>query len=337
MTALPANRRILLVSRPVGIPQPGDFAIDEAVQEPIHDGQFRIRNLFLSVDPAQRGWANEGSNYAPAVPLGSVMRALAVGRVVETAHADFPVGSHVYGWLGWQHYAVATPADILSQFTAPAAPLSCYAGILGINGLTAHLALNGIGRPRAGDTVLVSTAAGAVGSVVGQLARAQGCEVVGLTGDDDKARLCQARFGYHRADNYKTGTIDTVLDAAVPDGVDVFFDSVGGEILDATLRRMRTGGRIVQCGTASIATWNPAPVGLRNEREVLTRRLSWGGFVIFDHVAEFSGAIAELAAALRSGALAYDEDIRAGLDRAPEALVDLYAGRNRGKVLISLD
>jgi NADPH-dependent curcumin reductase CurA len=337
MTALPANRRILLVNRPVGIPHPDDFAIDEVVQEPIHEGQFRVRNLFLSVDPAQRGWSNEGANYAPAVPLGSVMRALAVGRVVESRHAEFPIGSHVYGWLGWQHYAVATPADILSHFGEPAAPLSCYAGILGINGLTAHLALDRVGRPRPDDTVLVSTAAGAVGSVVGQLARARGCEVVGLTGSDDKARLCETRFGYHRAANYKTGTIDSVLNEVVAEGVDVFFDSVGGEILDAALRRMRAGGRIVQCGTASIAAWNPEPVGPRNEREVLTRRLSWGGFVIFDHVAEFGGAIAELAAGLRSGALVYDEDIRAGLDRAPDALVDLYAGHNRGKVLISLE
>ena len=336
MVALPANRRILLVRRPVGIPQSGDFAIDEAAQEPIRDGQFRIRNLYLSVDPAQRGWVNEGTNYAPAVPLGSVMRALAVGLVIESRHADIPIGSHVYGWLGWQHYAVATPADILSHFAEPAAPLSCYGGILGINGLTAHLALNRIGRPCRGETVLVSTAAGAVGSVVGQLAQAMGCEVAGLTGDDDKVRLCQTRFGYHRAANYKTATIDTVLDAVVPDGVDVFFDSVGGEILDAVLRRMRTGGRIVQCGTASIATWSPDPVGLRNEREVLTRRLNWGGFVIFDHVAHFPGAIAELATAVRSGALTYEEDIRAGLEQAPDALADLYAGRNSGKVLISL-
>jgi NADPH-dependent curcumin reductase CurA len=336
VATLPANRRVLLVNRPVGIPQPSDFAIKETAQSPIADGQFRVRNHFLSVDPAQRGWANEGSNYAPAVPLGSVMRALAVGEIVESRHADFPVGGHVYGWFGWQTYAAATATDVLVHFGEPAAPLSAYAGILGINGLTAHLAFNGIGRPRAGDVVLVSTAAGAVGSAVGQIARIRGCQVVGLTGDDDKALLCEARFGYHRAVNYKSAPIDAVLDAAVPDGVDVFFDSVGGEILDAVLRRMRVGGRIVQCGTASIASWDPTPVGLRNEREVLTRRLSWGGFVIFDHRSDFERTIAELAAALRSGALIHDEDIRDGLEDAPNALVDLYAGRNRGKVLIRL-
>jgi len=328
------NRRVLLVKRPTGIPQPDDFAFDEAPIGAVGEGRFLVRNLFLSVDPAQRGWASEGTNYSSPVPLGGVMRALAVGQIVESRHADFPEGSYVYGWLGWQSCAVIGPEEVLVHVTAPRLPLSAYAGILGINGLTAYLALNRIGRPEAGETVVVSTAAGAVGSIVGQLARSMGCIVVGLTGDDAKVAICRDRFGYHEALNYKAGPIETLLAEAAPTGIDVFFDNVGGTILDGALRAMRVGGRVVQCGTASIASWVPPPTGLRNEREVLTRRLSWGGFVIFDHVARFADATERLTALIESGEVRYDEEIRNGIEAAPQALLDVYAGRNRGKMLV---
>jgi NADPH-dependent curcumin reductase CurA len=337
MASPETNRRVLLVKRPTGIPQPDDFGFDHVALEPVGEGRFRVQNLYLSVDPAQRGWASDGTNYAPPVPLGGVMRALAVGVIVESRHADFPSGAHVYGWFGWQDYAVAQPADVLTLFGAPEVPLSAYAGVLGINGLTAYLALDRIGRPEAGETVLVSTAAGAVGSIVGQLARAAGCQVIGLTGDDDKVALCRDRFGYTHAFNYKAGPVETMLAEAAPTGVDIFFDSVGGDMLDAVLRVMRVGGRVVQCGTASVASWVPAPTGLRNEREVLTRRLSWGGFVIFDHQGRFPETMQALVKMIRSGSISYDEDIRHGIEQAPQALVDVYAGRNRGKMLIVPD
>ena len=333
--SLPAsNRRVLLAKRPVGIPQAGDFRLDEAPLEPVGDGQFRVRNIYLSVDPAQRGWANEGTNYADPIPLGGVMRALAVGVVVESRCADVPEGLHLYGWFGWQDYAVAGPEAILTRIEAVAAPLSAYAGVLGMNGLTAWLALTRVGRPEAGNTVLVSTAAGAVGSLVGQLARSSGCRVVGLTGDDAKVALCTARFGYHAAANYKLGDLAATVSALASDGIDVFFDNVGGPILDCAIRQMRVGGRIVQCGTASIANWTPPPSGPRNEREVLTRRLQWGGFVIFDHVAGFPQALAELAQRVADGSLTYEEDIQAGYEHAPNAIARLYAGENVGKSLI---
>ncbi|MFN3727643.1 MAG: NADP-dependent oxidoreductase [Allosphingosinicella sp.] len=330
------NRRVLLVRRPTGIPQPDDFAFDEAPVPPLGDGQFLIRNLYLSVDPAQRGWAADAANYAKPVPLGSVMRALAVGVVVESRHPRFPVGSHAYGWFDWQDFAVAEPSDVLTRFDEPEVALSAYAGVLGINGLTAWLAFHNLGRPARGDTVLVSTAAGAVGSIVGQLAQAAGCRVVGLTGGDDKAELCRSRFGYDVALNYKTGAIEALLADAAPDGLDIFFDNVGGAILDAGLRQMRVGGRVVQCGTASIPSWSPPPEGLRNEREVLTRRLAWSGFVIFDHQPLFGETMGELVAMIRDGTLVYDEDLRRGIESAPEALTDVYSGRNRGKMLIDL-
>lgn len=333
--SLPArNRRVLLTSRPVGIPQADHFNLDEAALDPVGEGQFRVRNIYLSVDPAQRGWANEGANYSDAVPLGSVMRALAVGEIVESRHADFPVGLHVYGWFGWQDYAVAGPEALMTRIDQVAAPLSAYAGVLGINGLTAHLALSKIGRPRQGDTVLVTTAAGAVGSTVGQLAKAAGCRVIGLTGDDDKVARCTSRFGYDAAANYKAGELAEAVTALAPQGVDVFFDNVGGPILDTVIRAMNVAGRIVQCGTASIANWYPVPTGLRNEREVLMRRLQWGGFVIFDHTADNPAALAHLAPLVADGSLVHDEDIAAGFEAAPGAIARLYAGENEGKSLI---
>ncbi|MEY2928026.1 MAG: hypothetical protein RL367_2503 [Pseudomonadota bacterium] len=328
------NRRVLLTKRPVGIPQAGHFSLDEVRLDPVGAGQFRVRNIYLSVDPAQRGWANEGTNYADPVPLGAVMRALAVGVVVETRHADFPAGLHVYGWFGWQDYAVVGPDALMTRIDTVQAPLSAYAGVLGMNGLTAQIALAKIGQPRSGDTVLVTTAAGAVGSVVGQLARAAGCRVVGLTGDDEKVARCTERFGYDAAANYTSGDLDETVARLAPKGVDVFFDSVGGPILDSVIRQMSTAGRIVQCGTASIANWYPAPTGVRNEREVLMRRLIWGGFVIFDHQADFPAAIEGLAALITAGKLVYDEDIAVGYDAAPCAIARLYAGGNIGKSLI---
>ena len=333
--SLPArNRRVLLSSRPVGIPQAEHFSFDEAALEPVGEGQFRVRNIYLSVDPAQRGWSNEGANYSDAVPLGSVMRALAVGEIVESRHADFPVGLHVYGWFGWQDYAVASPEALMTRIDSVAAPLSAYAGVLGMNGVSAYLALTKIGQPRQGDTVLVTTAAGAVGSTVGQLARAAGCRVVGLTGDDAKVARCTSRFGYDAAANYKAGDLTEIIAALAPQGTDVFFDNVGGPILDTVIRTMNVAGRIVQCGTASIANWYPVPTGLRNEREVLMRRLQWGGFVIFDHAADYPAALAHLAPLVAEGRLVHDEDIAAGIEAAPGAIARLYAGENEGKSLI---
>lgn len=334
---LPArNRRVLLARRPVGIPQPDDFAFDDAPVSSLPAGRFLVRNIFLSVDPAQRGWASDVANYSDPVAIGSVMRALAVGIIVESRHDDFAVDSFVYGWLGWQDYAVAEPADILTRFNRPMVPLSAYAGVLGINGLTAYIALTSLGHPRRGETVLVSTAAGAVGSIVGQLAKGFGCRTVGLTGDDAKVRRCLDRLGYDAAINYRSMPAGDLLAPYLPDGADIFFDNVGGSILDNGLRHMRPGGRVIQCGTASIASWSPPPQGLRNEREVLTRRLVWSGFVIFDHAARFNEAIDRLTSAIEAGSLVYDEDIEVGMEHAPDAIRRLYAGENSGKKLIQL-
>ena len=330
------NRRLLLARRPAGVPVAEDFQLDEADFPQAREDEFVVRNLFLSVDPAQRGWATTGTHYAPPVPLGTVMRALAVGQVIASRNAAFPEGTHLYGWFGWQEYAVARAEDVLTVVDDPDMPLSAYAGVLGINGLTAAIALERIGRPAAGDRIIVTTAAGAVGSVAAQLARAAGCEVVGLTGSAQKVARCIDRFGCNRAINYREGPIEPLLGANLPDGADILFDSVGGDLLDAMIRHMRRGGRIIQCGTASVPGWSPPPTGLRNEREIMLRSLLWGGFVIFDHIPEFAGAVRRLTDLLRNGRLVHDEDIRHGLTEAPGALTDLYAGRNEGKMLVAL-
>jgi NADPH-dependent curcumin reductase CurA len=296
--------------------------------------QFLIRNIFLSVDPAQRGWATAAANYSDAVALGDPMRALSVGVVVDSNDTSVKPGEYYYGWFGWQDYCVAGRDKILRPVNPDRAPLSAYAGILGINGITAYLALTTLGEPRSGDTVLVSTAAGAVGSIVGQISRNLGCTTLGLTGSADKIAACTSRFGYDVALNYKSDDFPDALREACPKGIDVFFDNVGGTILDHVVRHMAIRGRIIQCGTASIASWAPPPLGLRNEREVLTRRLRWEGFVIFDHSSRFDEATEVLLNWLDRGQIIYDEDISHGIKHAPGAIASVYAGENKGKKLI---
>lgn len=328
------NRRVLLVKRPNGVPLAEDFAIDEAAVPSPQEGQLLVRTLYLSVDPAQRGWASAASNYSTPVPLNTPMRALAVGVITASRVPGFAPGEFIYGWLGWQDYAVIAPDQIMTRIAAPILPLSAYAGIAGMNGVTAYLALKKLGQPVAGETVLVSTAAGAVGSVAGQLAHAIRCKTIGLAGQDAKVERCLARFGYDHAVNYKSQDIGEAIEKLAPEGIDVFFDNVGGTTLDTVLRHMRPAGRVIQCGTASVTQWSPPPPGLRNEREILTRRLIWSGFVIFDHLGAFQDTATKLAGMVRDGDLTYDEDIEAGIEAAPDALRRVYAGENIGKKLI---
>jgi NADPH-dependent curcumin reductase CurA len=328
------NRQWLLVSRPIGIPQPSDYELVRGPIPALEDGTALIRNLYLSIDPAQRGWAASGTNYSTPVMLGTPMRALAVGVVVESRTPLLPPGSCHYGWFEWQDYCVVAPDRVLSRADPERAPLSAYAGVLGINGWTAYLALLRLGAPKASETVLVSTAAGAVGSLVGQMARNLGARTIGLTSSREKMDLCTGRFGYQFAIDYRSTDFAAKLAQTCFDGVDVYFDNTGGTILDMALRHMRVGGRVVQCGTAAVDRWDPPPTGLRNEREVLTRRLTWRGFVIFDHLSELSEVMTNLQRWLDAGKLVYDEDISAGIEAAPAALTGIYSGVNRGKRLI---
>lgn len=329
------NRRVLLTTRPAGVPQAGDFTLDEADIPRPADGQLLIRNIYLSADPAQRGWASSEANYSAPVPLGAPMRALAVGQVLESRAPGYATGDLLYGFFGWQDYAAVDPAAVLHRCTEDL-PLDAFGSLLGINGITAWLALTLCGRPVAGDTLVVSTAAGSVGSFVGQIGKGLGCRTVGLTGDDAKVARCRTRFGYDVAINYRSAALTAAVTEAAPTGVNVYYDNTGGAILDTVLRRMAVGGRVVQCGTAAIGSWTPQPNGPRNEREILTRRLAWSGFVIFDHLPDYARAAGALADLWAKGSIVYDTDLDRGIETAPGAIAALYAGENTGKRLISI-
>src|SRR6516165_243443 len=307
------NRQVQLVARPRGIPQPEHFSlVTEPVAAPT-EGEILIENRYLSVDPAQRGWANDEGNYSAPVPLNTPMRALAVGEILESNAPEFRTGEFVYGWFGWQRYCVATPDAVLRRVVPSALPLSANLSVLGMNGLTAYLALHGLGEPKPGEYVLVSTAAGSVGSFVGQLARIAGCRAVGLTSSADKIAQAKARYGYQDMINYReVADIGAAIRAACPEGNDIFFDNTGGAIADAAIRTMRLRGRIIQCGTAANASWTPVPTGPRAECETAAARL------------------AELALA---GRIVHDEEILPGLEHAPGAIARLYRGENHGKLI----
>lgn len=332
------NRQVRLTSRPNGIPQAEHFSLVTAPVAAPGKGEMLVENRYLSVDPAQRGWANDEGNYSAPVPLNTPMRALAVGEVVESNTPEFRAGDFVYGWFGWQRYCVTTPDTVLRRVASSALPLSANLSVLGMNGLTAYLAFHGIGDPKPGEHVLVSTAAGSVGSFVGQLAQIAGCRAVGLTSSADKIAQAKARYGYQDMINYREAAdLGAAIRAACPEGNDIFFDNTGGAIADAAIRTMRLRGRIIQCGTAANASWTPVPTGPRPEREILARRLRWSGFIIFDHLAEFEAAATRLADLALAGRIVHDEEILPGLEHAPGAIAQLYRGENHGKLIIAVD
>lgn len=330
------NRQVVLASRPAGVAQAEDFAIVEVPDPVAAAGQIVVRNLFLSVEPAMRGWIADTSNYAAPVAIGAVMRALAVGEIIAGEHADYRVGEIVTGWFGWQEVAAVGSDAIVRRVTETDLPLSLALGVLGINGVTAHLALTTVGEPRAGDTVLVSTAAGSVGSAVGQIARIFGCRAIGIAGGAAKVAQCIDQFGYDAAIDYKAGDLAAAIEHACPDGIDIYFDNTAGAISDTVYPRLALNARVVICGTASIAAWDPWPTGPRVERHLLVKRARAQGFVIFDHADRWQASVDQLADWVRSGQLRYAEEVLEGIEACPDALAGLYRGENRGKRVIRL-
>jgi NADPH-dependent curcumin reductase len=330
------NRQIILTSRPTGVAQAENFAVVSTESQQLAVGQLRIRNQFLSVEPAMRGWIADVGNYSAPVAIGSVMRSLAVGEVIESRAEGWQAGDKVFGWFGWQEQAVVTPDAILRRITEDDLSPSLSLGVLGINGVTALLALTRIGEPQPGETVVVSTAAGGVGSAVGQIAKIMGCRTIGITGGPDKVAQCIDSFGYDHAIDYKSGNLADAVAQACPNGINVYFDNTAGAISDAIMPHLAVGARVVICGTASLTQWNPWPVGPRVERHLLVKRARMQGFVIFDHMDLWDAAVARLADWVRDGALRYQEDILQGIESCPDALAGLYRGENRGKRIIKL-
>ena len=330
------NRQVVLAARPDGIPQAHHFQLVESAVPQPGPGQLLVRNRFLGVEPAMRGWVSAVANYAEPVAIGAVMRSFAAGIVLESHHPEFAGGDLVVGMFGWQDYALSDGSGV-RKVADDGIPLSAHLGVLGMNGITAYLALLDIGQPIAGETVVVSTAAGAVGSCVGQIAKLLGCRTVGITGGAAKAALCKDEFGYGKAIDYKaTADLDAALGAACPNGVDVYFDNTAGAISDAVMRHLAVRARIVVCGTASISSWAPWPAGPRVERHLLVKRARIQGFLLFDHAHRFDEAIAQLTEWLRAGKLRYREELLQGIEAAPDAIAGLYRGENLGRRLISL-
>jgi len=330
------NRQVRLKSRPAGIPQAENFELASAPVPDLGEGQVLVRNIYLSAEPAMRGWVSAVANYSEPVALGAVMRSLAVGRVEQSRHQDFKVGEFVTGMFGWQDYAVLETQAIQRKVPVTDVPISTALGVLGLNGLTAYFGLLEAGAPKPGETVLVSTAAGAVGSCVGQIARIMGCRSVGIAGGPEKVRLCLDEFGYDAAIDYKAAELDAALAAACPAGIDVYFDNTAGAISDAVMQRLNVGARVVICGTASIASWDPPPQGPRVERHLLVKRARMQGILIFDFASRFPAGLALLTEWVRAGRIRYREDILEGIEEAPGSIAGLYRGENLGKRLIRI-
>jgi NADPH-dependent curcumin reductase CurA len=331
------NRQVWLCSRPNGIPQATDFALREAEMPRISDGELLVRNIFLSADPAMRGWIADKSTYWPRIEVGDTMRAFSVGEVIESRDLDYAVGDKVMGIFGWQDYAAVKPQQVMLKVLEDDLPLSLSLGVLGLNGLTAYFGLLDVCRPKAGDTVVVSTAAGGVGSAVGQIAKIKGCRAIGFAGGQEKVRQCVEEFGYDSAIDYKsTADLEKALVRLCPNGVDAFFDNTSGPIHDAVLREINVGARIAICGTASYASWDPWNEGPRPERHLLVKRAIMQGFLTTDFAPRYEEAVAALAGWVREGKLKYREDMQEGIEAAPASIAMLYAGENHGKLVIKL-
>ena len=331
------NRQIWLCSRPNGIPQAADFAVRETDLPTISDGEFLVRNQFLSADPAMRGWIADTSTYWPRIEVGDTMRAFSVGDVIESRNPAYAGGDKVMGIFGWQDYAAVKQPQVMRKVLETDLPLSLSLGVLGLNGLTAYFGLLEVCRPKAGETIVVSTAAGGVGSAVGQIAKIRGCRAIGFAGGAEKVRQCVEDFGYDAAIDYKAESdLDSALARHCREGIDAFFDNTSGAVHDAVLRRINLGARIAICGTASYASWDPWNEGPRPERHLLVKRAIMQGFLTTDFAPRYEEAIAALAGWIREGKLRYREDILEGIEAAPASIAMLYAGENRGKLIIKL-
>ena len=329
------HRQVLLRERPVGIPRADQFELVETPVGEAGPGQVLIHNAFLSVDPAMRGWVNDAPNYLPPVAVGAVMRSFAVGRVEQSGHPAYKPGDIVTGMFGWQEHAVV-PASAIDRVVNDGLPLSTALGVLGLNGVTAYFGLLHVGEPRPGDTVVVSTAAGSVGSCVGQIARIAGCRTVGIAGGPAKLAQCLDVFGFDAAVDYRAPDFEARLAAACPAGGDVYCDTPAGPVPDAVMRLLAPRARVVVCGTASVADWSTAPLGPRVERTVLVKRARIQAVLAFDYKDRYPEAQARLAAWVKAGHIRYVEDVLDGIGHAPGAIERLYAGRNTGKLLIKV-
>jgi NADPH-dependent curcumin reductase len=328
------NHQVRLAARPSGLPKPSDWTVTEESLPTPSDGELVAAISHLSLDPAMRGWMNAGASYIDPVEIGDVMRAAGVGRVLASEHPSFEPGDHVYGVFGVQEYALSDGRGVI-KIDPSLAPPPTYLGTLGLPGMTAYFGLLDTGRMKEADTVVVSGAAGAVGSVAGQIAKIKGARVVGIAGGEAKCRWLVDDLGFDAAIDYKAQDVRAALREAAPDGVDVYFDNVGGEILDAVLTRLARGARIVICGAVSQYNATNGVRGPSNYLSLLVSRASMTGMVVFDYAARYGEAAGEIAGWMNEGRLISREDIvEGGVDAFPDALLKLFAGENIGKLVL---
>ncbi|KAF1029833.1 MAG: NADPH-dependent curcumin reductase [Burkholderia plantarii] len=327
------NRQILLAARPTGAAGLEHFSLVETPLAPLADGEVRVRNHFLSLDPYMRGRMSDAKSYAAPQPIGEVMIGATAGEVIESRHAGFAVGDRVIGMFGWQTHGTSDGTG-LQKVDTTHVPLSAYLGAVGMPGVTAWYGLNRIIAPKPGNTVLVSAASGAVGSVVGQLARRAGCRTIGIAGGAEKCRYVVETLGFDACVDYKAGRLAEDLAAAAPNGIDGCFENVGGPGFDVTLALMNAFGRVAVCGM--IAGYDGQPAPLRNPSVILRSRLLVQGFIVTEHLDVWPQALAELGALVAKRELHYRETIAQGIERAPEAFLGMLKGHNFGKQLVAL-
>jgi hypothetical protein len=326
------NRQIRLKSRPSGMPTPHNFETVDAPMPTLTEGDVLRRTTYVSLDPYMRGRMSDGPSYATPVKLNDVMCGHTVSEVVESRHPDFRAGDIVTGYDGWQQYAASNGKE-LRKLDPKVVPVSTAIGVLGMPGATAYVGLFDIGQPQPGETVVVSAASGAVGSIVGQLAKLKGCRAVGIAGSPDKCRYVVDELGFDACINYKTDDLVPALRAACPQGADIYFENVGGKVFAAVLRIINRGARIPLCGM--IAEYNAtSDPGGPNLRPLLVARAMIKGFIVSDHFDRFPAFLKEVTPLVREGRIKYREDIIDGLEAAPAALVGLFEGKNFGKMMV---
>jgi NADPH-dependent curcumin reductase len=337
MTISSSNQQCRLAARPVGNIRSSDFELVEAPTTEPGEGEFLVAVTHISLDPAMRGWMNAGRSYIPPVEIGAVMRALTIGVVIRSRNKRFAEGDLVHGTFGVQEYALSDGADTYKITPAEGQSPAAYLGVLGMTGMTAYFGLLDVGRLQSGETVLVSGAAGAVGTTVGQIAKIKGANVVGVAGGAKKCSVLVDELGFDAVVDYKQGDLRDRLRQQTPDFVDVFFDNVGGEILNQGLTRLARGARVVICGAVSQYNNADAATGPSNYMNLLVARAWMTGFVVFDYVERYPEAVAEMSRWLADGRLRSIEDtVRGDIDTFPSTLARLFTGENTGKLVLEL-
>ena len=330
------NKKMILINRPTGIPEKNTWSFEEELISEIKDGQILIKHQYISLDPAMRGWMNNSKSYIPPVEIGTVMRAGTVGEVIQVNNnTNFKVGDFVSGWGGVQEYSISDGKNY-SIIKDKNNPIHRYLGALGMPGMTAYFGIINEGKIKSGEIVLVSAAAGAVGSLVGQIAKIKGCKVIGIAGGNEKCKYVKEQLGFDEVIDYKNDNIYSALKKYCPEGIDVYFDNVGGEILDAALAKLRMNARIVICGAISQYNNTSRTKGPSNYLSLLVNRATMSGMVVFDYKNDYPMAINQISEWFNQGKLKSNESIFEGIDNFYEIFLKLFNGNKRGKLILKI-